>query len=83
MSPTSSPEVSAGVPCSIAETTTGFEPWMRNPNSPDSRWTTTVLSHSTKETGSRRVSQLKLLVVLVRRLQKAEKGIINARCESH
>ena len=29
-----SPEDMAGVPCSIAETTTGREPWIRNPNSP-------------------------------------------------
>ena len=29
-----SPEDMAGVPCSIADTTTGREPWIRNPNSP-------------------------------------------------
>jgi len=46
MSPTSSPDVSAGVSGSIADTTTGREPCIRNPNSPDWRLTTTVLSHS-------------------------------------
>ena len=46
MSPTSSPDVSAGVSGSIADTTTGREPCIRNPNSPDCRLTTTVLSHS-------------------------------------
>jgi len=46
MSPTSSPDVSAGVSGSIADTTTGLEPCIRNPNSPDWRLTTTVLSHS-------------------------------------
>lgn len=46
MSPTSKPELSAGVSGSIADTTTGFEPWILKPNSPDSRRTTTVLSLS-------------------------------------
>jgi hypothetical protein len=46
MSPTSSPDVSAGVSGSMADTTTGREPCIRNPNSPDCRLTTTVLSHS-------------------------------------
>lgn len=46
ISPISSPDVSAGVPGSIADTTTGFEPWIRNPNSPDSRRTIIVLSVS-------------------------------------
>ena len=29
-----SPDDMAGVPCSIADTTTGREPWIRKPNSP-------------------------------------------------
>lgn len=48
MSPTSRPDVSAGVSGSMADTTTGFEPCMRKPNSPDSRRTTIVLSVSRK-----------------------------------
>nr|CAI5843595.1 unnamed protein product [Callosobruchus analis] len=35
MSPTSSPLASAGVPGSMALTTTGLEPWIRKPNSPE------------------------------------------------
>lgn len=35
ISPTSNPDVSAGVSGSIAETTTGFDPCIRKPNSPD------------------------------------------------
>lgn len=46
MSPISNPELSAGVSGSIADTTTGLDPWIRKPNSPDSRWTTMVLSVS-------------------------------------
>lgn len=46
MSPTSSPDSSAGVWVSMADTTTGLEPWIRNPNSPESRLTVTVLSDS-------------------------------------
>lgn len=49
MSPTSSPDDSAGVADSIADTTTGLEPWIRNPNSPEPRITYTVLSASAKE----------------------------------
>ena len=48
MSPTVSPELSAGVPGSMAETTTGLEPCIRNPNSPSSLCTVTVLLHSRK-----------------------------------
>lgn len=44
ISPTSSPDVSAGVSGSMADTTTGFEPWILKPNSPDSRRTIIVLS---------------------------------------
>ena len=40
------PEDSAGVPCSMAETTTGREPWIRKPNSPSTLCTSTVLLHS-------------------------------------
>lgn len=46
MSPTSRPEVSAGVSGSMADTTTGRDPWILNPNSPESRLTVTVLSDS-------------------------------------
>ena len=46
MSPTWSPDSSAGVPGSMAETTTGRDPWIRNPNSPDSLLTKTISSHS-------------------------------------
>lgn len=46
ISPTWRPEISAGVAGSIAETTTGRDPWMRNPNSPDSLRTKTISSHS-------------------------------------
>jgi len=46
MSPTSSLLVSAGVLGSMAEITTGREPWIRNPNSPLTRRTRTVLLHS-------------------------------------
>lgn len=49
MSPTSSPDVSAGVSGSMADTTTGRDPWIRNPNSPDSRLTVTVLSDSVND----------------------------------
>lgn len=53
MSPTSRPELSAGVSGSIAETTTGFEPWIRKPNSPPaSRLTTTLLSLSVNSSQS-------------------------------
>ena len=44
--PDLSPEVMAGVECSMAETTTGREPWIRKPNSPPTRCTNTVLLHS-------------------------------------
>lgn len=44
MSPISKPDDSAGVSGSIADTTTGFDPCIRKPNSPDSRRTTMVLS---------------------------------------
>ena len=46
MSPTWRPEISAGVAGSMADTTTGRDPWMRNPNSPDSLRTRTISSHS-------------------------------------
>ncbi|MPC65440.1 hypothetical protein E2C01_059573 [Portunus trituberculatus] len=46
MLPTSRPDISAGVLGSTADTTTCQDPWMRNPNSPDSRLTVTVLSDS-------------------------------------
>ena len=46
MSPTWRPDSSAGVPGSMAETTTGRDPWIRNPNSPDWRFTMTTSSHS-------------------------------------
>lgn len=46
MSPTSNPDVSAGVSGSIADTTTGLLPWIRKPNSSLPRLTTTVLSLS-------------------------------------
>lgn len=34
ISPTFNPDLSAGVLASTAETTTGLEPWILNPNSP-------------------------------------------------
>lgn len=46
ISPTSNPEVSAGVSGSIADTTTGLLPWILKPNSSFPRRTTTVLSLS-------------------------------------
>ena len=46
MSPTLRPLDSAGVLGSMAETTTGLDPWMRKPNSPLTRWTQTVWLHS-------------------------------------
>merc|ERR1712051_483424 len=46
ISPTSRPLLSAGVLGSIAETTTGLEPWILNPNSPRTRITLTYLLHS-------------------------------------
>lgn len=49
ISPTSRPDVSAGVSGSMADTTTGFEPCIRNPNSPDSRRTIIVLSVSERD----------------------------------
>ena len=49
ISPTSRPLVSAGVFGSMAETTTGRDPWIRNPNSPRTRKTCTVLLHSEKK----------------------------------
>lgn len=44
MSPTSRPQDSAGVPDSIADTTTGRDPWIRNPNSPLSFFILTFFS---------------------------------------
>ena len=49
MSPTSRPLDSAGVLGSMADTTTGLEPWMRKPNSPLTRSTLTNLLHSGTE----------------------------------
>lgn len=49
MSPISNPQVSAGVPCSIADTTTGLEPCIRNPNSPETLLTRTLLSASARK----------------------------------
>ena len=49
MSPTSRPDDSAGVLGSMADTTTGREPWIRNPNSPRTRSTRTDLLHSEKQ----------------------------------
>lgn len=49
ISPTWSPDSSAGVPGSIADTTTGLEPWIRKPNSPEDLVTITTSSHSAKQ----------------------------------
>lgn len=46
MSPTSRPEDSAGVPASMQETTTGRDPCILKPNSPETRRTITLLSGS-------------------------------------
>ena len=48
ISPTSKPLLSAGVFGSMAETTTGLEPWILNPNSPRTRITLTYLLHSAR-----------------------------------
>ena len=49
ISPTSRPLLSAGVLGSMAETTTGLEPWILNPNSPRTRITLTYLLHSGRD----------------------------------
>ena len=49
ISPTSRPLLSAGVLGSMAETTTGLEPWILNPNSPRTRITLTYLLHSERD----------------------------------
>ena len=49
ISPTSKPLLSAGVFGSMAETTTGLEPWILNPNSPRTRITLTYLLHSERD----------------------------------
>ena len=43
------PELSAGVPGSMADTTTGRDPWILKPNSPSVLGTVTVLLHSKEE----------------------------------
>ena len=59
MSPTSKPLDSAGVFGSMADTTTGREPWIRKPNSPRTLSTRTNLLHSA--TFSRKKSQFTIL----------------------
>lgn len=62
MSPISKPDDSAGVSGSMADTTTGFDPCIRKPNSPDSRRTMIVLSVSAISMGKKNEAQINIFL---------------------